>query len=125
MALGDQFDEVLTVMISNLTEQLQECANSGDRSRAVISGKRDMMQLLVEKTLEYFRAVDPQAEMVLTDLATQYESLIDQALSMANGDNPTEANSSNAPNSGSDKLQKKQLENKLKEKDREVKRLKD
>ena len=36
-----------------------------------------MMQLLVEKTLEYFRVVDPQAEIVLTDLATQYEALID------------------------------------------------
>ena len=124
MALGDQFDEVLTVMISNLTEQLQECANSGDRSRAVISGKRDMMQLLVEKTLEYFRAVDPQAEIVLTDLATQYESLIDQALAMADGNQPAGGgNSSNAANA--DRMQKKQLENKLKEKDREMKCLKD
>ena len=43
-----------------------------------------MMQLLVDKTLEYFRTVDSPAEVVLTDLATQYEALIDQALNMAN-----------------------------------------
>lgn len=85
-----------------------------------------MMQLLVEKTLEYFRAVDPQAEIVLTDLATQYESLIDQALALADGNLPAAGgNSSNAANASADKLQKKQLESKLKEKDREVKRLKD
>ena len=76
-ALGDQFDEVLTNMISNLTVSLKDCPNDGDRSKAVVSGKRDMMQLLVEKTLEYFRAVDPSAEIVLSDLATQYEALID------------------------------------------------
>lgn len=70
MALGDQFDEVLTVMIGNLTQQLQESVEAADRTTAVISGKRDMMQLLVDKTLEYFRKVDPLAEIVITDLAT-------------------------------------------------------
>jgi len=48
-----------------------------ERGRIVISGKRDLMGLLVEKTLEYQRVVDPQAEVVLQELATQYESLID------------------------------------------------
>ena len=42
-ALGDQFDEVLTMMISNLTESLRDCNQTGDRAKAVISGKRDMM----------------------------------------------------------------------------------
>ena len=69
-ALGDQFDEVLSMMISDLTETLKVSSGGGERSKAVISGKRDMMQLLVEKTLEYFRAVDPLAEVVITDLAT-------------------------------------------------------
>ena len=40
------------------------------------------MQLLVEKTLEYMRVIDPQAEIVLQELATQYENLIDQALAL-------------------------------------------
>ena len=69
-ALGDQFDEVLSMMISDLTETLKVSSGGSERTKAVISGKRDMMQLLVEKTLEYFRAVDPLAEVVITDLAT-------------------------------------------------------
>ena len=41
-----------------------------ERGRAVITGKRDLMQLLVEKTLEYQRVVDPSSEVVLQELAT-------------------------------------------------------
>ena len=40
------------------------------------------MQLLVEKTLEYMRVIDPQAEIVLQEMATQYETLIDQSLGL-------------------------------------------
>ena len=40
------------------------------------------MQLLVEKTLEYQRVVDPQAEVVMQELATQYEALIDASLNL-------------------------------------------
>lgn len=58
-ALSDQFDETLSTMISNMTEQLQVQENSVERGKIVISGKRDLMQLLVDKTLEYHRAVDP------------------------------------------------------------------
>lgn len=63
--LGDQFDEVLTNMISTLTENLKSTDNQIERGRFVISGKRDLMGLLVEKTLDYQRIVDPQAEIVL------------------------------------------------------------
>lgn len=42
-ALGDQFDEMLTMMISNLTDKLKASGSSGERARAVITGKRDMM----------------------------------------------------------------------------------
>ena len=76
-ALGDQFDEVLTGMIASLTEQLEGMESREERGRVVIAGKRDLMQLLVEKTLEYFREVDPSAEVVLQELATQYENMID------------------------------------------------
>lgn len=110
-ALGDQFDECLSGMIADLTEQLKDFETSGEKSearKAVISGKRDLMQLLVDKTLEYLRVVDPQAEIVLTDLATQYESLIDAAMSAE-------------PSVGNNKNQSKQL----KEKDQEIKRLKE
>ena len=73
-------------MIVNLTENLQQAeagANQGvEKGKAVISGKRDLMQLLVEKTLEYQRVVDPQAEVVMQELATQYEALIDTSLNL-------------------------------------------
>ena len=40
-------------MIFNLTETLKSIDSPMERGKAVISGKRDLMQLLVEKTLEY------------------------------------------------------------------------
>ena len=67
------------------------------------------MQLLVEKTLEYHRAVDPQAEIVMTDLATQYEALVDSAMALAE----------QSPASASNQPQSRQL----REKDKEIKRL--
>ena len=76
-ALGDQFDEVLTMMIASLTDQLKSTSSESEKSRAVIGGKRDLISLLVEKTLEYFRSTDPQAEIVLQELCTQYETIID------------------------------------------------
>ena len=92
-ALGDQFDEVLTNMIANLTENLATGEPSAaDKGRHVIAGKREIMGLLVEKTLEYLRVIDPTAEVVLQELATQYESLLDHALSML--DNAPAANQS-------------------------------
>ena len=51
------------------------------------------MNLLVDKTLEYHRAVDPQAEIVLTDLATQYEALIDSAMNLVEQSPAPEASS--------------------------------
>ena len=54
--LGDQFDSSLTQMITELTVNLQNVTGPqqvSDRSKAVISGKHGLTQLLVEKTLEY------------------------------------------------------------------------
>jgi len=116
-ALGDQFDEVLTLMISNLTEQLKTLESASERGRAVISGKRDLMSLLVEKTLEYQRVVDPQAEIVLQELATQYENLIDAALSLS-------SDGSSIDGSGKSPLAGAQAQRQLMEKDREIKQLK-
>ena len=76
-ALGDQFDEVLTQMIAMLTDQLKGSQLEADKQRYVIQGKRDLMSLLVEKTLDYFKYADPQAEIVLQELFTQYETIID------------------------------------------------
>ena len=42
-----------------------------------MSGKRDLITLLVDKTLEYLRVTDPSCEIVVQDIATQYESLLD------------------------------------------------
>ena len=46
------------------------------------------MQLIVEKTLEYHRVVDPQAEIVTQEIAMQYELLIDQALGLLSEGTP-------------------------------------
>ena len=93
-------------MIADLTENLKSFDSQAEKAKAVISGKRDLMQLLVEKTLEYHRAVDPQAEIVLTDLATQYEALIDSAMSLGEQSPAPDAGSKQAPSA-----------HKLKEKD--------
>ena len=53
-----------------------------DKGLAVISGKRDLMTLLVDKTLEYLRVTDPSCEIVIQDIATQYESLLDGAIQL-------------------------------------------
>ena len=42
-ALGDQFDDVLSSMIANLTDQLKDLESADERGRIVISGKRDLM----------------------------------------------------------------------------------
>ena len=41
-----------------------------DKGLAVVSGKRDLMTLLVDKTLEYLRVTDPSCEIVVNDIAT-------------------------------------------------------
>ena len=64
-ALGDQFDENLTTMISELAEVMNKVSSEVDRGLAVISGKRDLMTLLVDKTLEYLRVSDPSCEIVI------------------------------------------------------------
>ena len=101
-------------MIANLTETLRQTESETERRRAVISGKRDLMQLLVEKTLEYMRVIDPQAEIVLQEMATQYETLIDQCLAL-NGD----ASIVSGAGGRSDAAAARQL----RDKDREIKRL--
>ena len=111
-ALGDQFDEVLTSMIATLTDNLKVAVDRTERGRAVISGKRDLMALLVEKTLEYVRVVDPPAEIVIQEIATQYENLIDQALNLVD-ESPAKEGTQGG---GASQRQ-------LQEKDREIKRL--
>ena len=103
-------------MIANLTETLRQTESDQERRRAVISGKRDLMQLLVEKTLEYMRVIDPQAEIVLQELATQYENLIDQALALT-GDASIVSGAGGKSNAAAARQ--------LRDKDREIKRLRD
>ena len=82
----------------------------------MISGKRDLMSLLIEKTLEYQRVVDPQAEIVLQELATQYENLIDQALNIGQEGGAQDGNKSGPLGASNQSRQ-------LKDKDREIKQL--
>jgi hypothetical protein len=49
---------------------------------AVISGKRDLMALIVEKSLEYLHMTDPSCEVVVQDITTQYENLLDQTMAL-------------------------------------------
>lgn len=57
-------------MIADLTDNLNQYETEAERTKATIAGKRELMSFLLDKTLEYQRVVDPQAESVLTDLAT-------------------------------------------------------
>lgn len=79
-ALGDQFDENLTTMITELAEVMNKVSSEVDRGLAVISGKRDLMTLLVDKTLEYLRVSDPSCEIVIQEIAAQYEYLLDSSI---------------------------------------------
>ena len=84
--LGDQFDEQLTLMIKQLTHKLQKAKEpdqSIERGKAAVSGKRDLMNLLVEKTLEYLKQCDPNGEIVVQEIAMLYDSLIETALNLA------------------------------------------
>lgn len=73
------------------------------------------MALLVDKTLEYMSVVDPYAEVVIQEIATQYETFIDQAinLSMESGNSSLGAKTDAA------------TQRELREKDREIKRLRE
>ena len=42
-----------------------------------------MMNLLLEKTLEYFKVTDYRGEIAIKELATLYEMLIDSTLDLA------------------------------------------
>ena len=70
----------------------------------------------MEKTLEYFRTIDPPAEVVVQELAAQYEGLIDQAVNLIS-DSGASVNNGRQGNAASQRQ--------LKEKDREIKRLKE
>ena len=109
-------------MISSLTENLKVCESAADRGRCVISGKRDMMQLLVEKTLEYHRIVDPNAETVLSELATQYENLVDQAINLVS-EAGFDQTGDISGNRGRSMASNAATQRQLREKDREIKRL--
>ena len=76
-ALGDQFNDVLQAMIDSLTENLKRANSEAEKGRAVIQGKRDLMALLVDKSLEYLRVLDPTSEVVMQEIAAQYETMID------------------------------------------------
>ena len=64
-ALGDLFDENLSTMISQLAEVMQKVSSREDKGLAIMSGKRDLITLLVDKTLEYLRVTDPSCEIVI------------------------------------------------------------
>ena len=64
-ALGDLFDENLSTMISQLAEVMQKVSSREDKGLAIMSGKRDLITLLVDKTLEYLRITDPSCEIVI------------------------------------------------------------
>ena len=48
-----------------------------------MQGKRDLMNLLLEKTLEYFKVTDYRGEIAIKELATLYEMLVDSTLDLA------------------------------------------
>ena len=48
-----------------------------ERGKSAISGKRELMNLLLENTLEYLKCCDPNCDIVIQEIATLYETLID------------------------------------------------
>ena len=48
-----------------------------------MQGERDLMNLLLEKTLEYFKVTDYRGEIAIKELATLYEMLVDSTLDLA------------------------------------------
>ena len=73
-------------MISLLTETLQKASGPNaaiERGNSAISGKRELMTLLLEKTLEYLKCCDPSCEVAVREIATLYETLLDAALELA------------------------------------------
>ena len=55
---------------------------SVERGKIVIARKRELMLLLVEKSLEYFKQCEPASEIVVQEIIIQYESLIDASLKL-------------------------------------------
>ena len=85
-ALGNAFDEQLSLMIGHLTESLQRAEGpeaAFNRGKLALQGKRDLMNLLLEKTLEYFKVTDYRGEIAIKELATLYEMLIDSTIDLA------------------------------------------
>ena len=83
LALGDEFDDLLTQVITQLTEDLQliqKPSQSLERGRVVVQGKRDLMKLLVDKTSQYLQCCDPACEIVVQEMTAQYESLIESMM---------------------------------------------
>ena len=83
--LGDQFDACLTQMITELTVNLQNSSGSqqeSGRGKAVIAGKHNLMQLLVEKTLDYLQMTDAACSTVVLQIRNLYEKLLDDALKL-------------------------------------------
>ena len=56
---------------------IQSVKTKQDRGLAVVSGKRDLLSLIVEKTLEYLHVTDPSCELVVQDITAQFENILD------------------------------------------------
>ena len=76
--LSDLFDNKLTLVIGQMTEELQKVGGTQriERTKAVIDGKRTLLTLLIEKTIEYMKQCDPSCGLVIEEITTQYESII-------------------------------------------------
>lgn len=83
-ALGDQFDQELNNFMNSLTESVEDKTNSEfDKKKVAIEGKRFMMTLLQDKMAEYLKFKDPQVHTIFSDIAIQYDTLVDQSLQLA------------------------------------------
>ena len=72
-------------MIASLTESMQKMAgpeHAIERGKAFIAGKRNLMKVLVEKTVEYYKHCDPNSEVVVQEISAQYEAIIDASLKL-------------------------------------------
>ena len=76
--LSDLFDEKLTKVIGQMTEELQKAGGTQkiERTKAVIEGKKSLIALLVEKTVDYLKQCDVSCGLVMQEITSQFDSII-------------------------------------------------
>eukprot|EP00352_Strombidinopsis_acuminata_P009256 CAMPEP_0176377152 /NCGR_PEP_ID=MMETSP0126-20121128/28688_1 /TAXON_ID=141414 ORGANISM="Strombidinopsis acuminatum, Strain SPMC142" /NCGR_SAMPLE_ID=MMETSP0126 /ASSEMBLY_ACC=CAM_ASM_000229 /LENGTH=117 /DNA_ID=CAMNT_0017738875 /DNA_START=758 /DNA_END=1111 /DNA_ORIENTATION=+ len=80
--------------MDKLTADMQT-VSSEQRPFVIITAKKTLMNVLVEKMLEYFTFADPPAESVVSEITKQYQLMVEQSETAAQN-----LGGSNGPSAG-------------------------